>query len=196
MQDNTSAPRYPQPVLEFAILGFLYESRLHGYELRTRLAALTGHIRPISDGTLYPAIKRLVDERCVVKELESGVAAPRHMLKITAHGGDRLLHMLREPEDVYFKDENHWFCLLSFLRYLDDDPTAQAAILRRRLDFLSSPSSFFYENGRALTAEEVDDPFRAGILRIARATSGTEMEWLEATIAELNDKSGRSGMGN
>lgn len=183
-------------MLEFAILGFLYESRLHGYELRKRLAALTGHIRPISDGTLYPAIKRLVDERLVVKELESGVAAPRYMLKITAQGGDKLLRMLREPEEVYFRDENHWFCLLSFLRHLDDNPAAQAVILKRRLDFLSSPSSFFYENGRALTAEEIDDPFRAGILLIARATSATETEWLRATIAELKGKSGRPAVGN
>ena len=48
-------------MLEFVILGFLFEGRLHGYELRKRLAALTGHVRPLSDGTLYPAIKRLVD---------------------------------------------------------------------------------------------------------------------------------------
>ena len=143
-------------MLEFAILGFLYESRLHGYELRKRLAALTGHLRPIADGTLYPAIKRLVDDHLVVKELEPGEAAPRHMLMITADGGERLMRMLREPADVYFTDENHWFCLLAFLRHLDD-PAAQAAILRRRLDFLSTPSSFFYENGRALSAEDVDD---------------------------------------
>ena len=59
-------------MLEFAILGFLFESRLHGYELRKRLAALTGHIRPIADGTLYPAIKRLVEGGLVIKELEAG----------------------------------------------------------------------------------------------------------------------------
>jgi DNA-binding PadR family transcriptional regulator len=181
--------------LEFAILGFLYETRLHGYELRKRLAALTGHLRPIADGTLYPAIKRLVDDHLVVKELEPGEAAPRHMLMITVSGGERLMRMLREPVDVYFTDENHWFCLLAFLRHLDD-AEAQAAILRRRLDFLSAPSSFFYENGRALSAEDVDDPFRAGMLRIARATSDTEIEWLKTTIAELEGKTGRVGMGN
>jgi DNA-binding PadR family transcriptional regulator len=183
-------------VLEFAILGFLYETRLHGYELRKRLAALTGHVRPIADGTLYPAIKRLVDGRLVVKELEPGEAAPRHMLMITAAGGDKLLRILREPEDVFISDENHWFCLLAFLRFIDDNPVAQAAVLRRRLDFLSTPASFFYEDGRALRAEDVDDPFRAGMLRIARATSSTEVEWLEATIAELEGRSGRPGMGN
>jgi DNA-binding PadR family transcriptional regulator len=183
--------------LEFAILGFLYESRLHGYELRKRLAALTGHIRPISDGTLYPTIKRLVDTDLVLKNLEAGsIAAPRHMLELSPAGHGTLLKMLREPDDIFITDENHWFCLLAFLRYLDEDPAAQAAVLRRRLDFLSTPASFFYENGRALTAEEVDDPFRAGILLIARATSATETEWLRATIAELKGKSGRPAVGN
>lgn len=50
-------------MLELAILGFLYEQPLHGYELKRRVAHLTGHVRPIADGTLYPAIKRLERSR-------------------------------------------------------------------------------------------------------------------------------------
>lgn len=46
-------------MLELAILGFLAEGPLHGYELRRRVAALSGHTRPVSDGSLYPAINRL-----------------------------------------------------------------------------------------------------------------------------------------
>jgi len=182
--------------LEFAILGFLFEGRLHGYELRKRLAALTGHVRPLSDGTLYPAIKRLVDGELVVKNLEAGTAAPRHMLELTEAGRAKLLRVLAEPDDVFITDENHWFCLLAFLRYLDDNPTAQAAVLRRRLDFLTAPASFFYEDGRALSAEEVADPFRRGMLQIARVTSRTELEWLKATIAELDDQNRSARVGN
>jgi len=183
-------------VLEFAILGFLFEGRLHGYELRKRLAALTGHVRPLSDGTLYPAIKRLVDGELVVKNLEAGTAAPRHMLELTEAGRAKLLRVLAEPDDVFITDENHWFCLLAFLRYLDDNPTAQAAVLRRRLDFLTAPASFFYEDGRALSAEDVADPFRRGMLQIARVTSRTELEWLKATIAELDDQNRSARVGN
>src|SRR6185312_2581333 len=196
IEEDTSAPRYPQPVLEFAILGFLFEGRLHGYELRKRLAALTGHVRPLSDGTLYPAIKRLVDGELVVKNLEAGTAAPRHMLELTEAGRAKLLRVLAEPDDVFITDENHWFCLLAFLRYLDDNPTAQAAVLRRRLDFLTAPASFFYEDGRALSAEDVADPFRRGMLQIARVTSRTELEWLKATIGELDDQNRSARVGN
>lgn len=51
-------------MLELAILGFLYDTPLHGYELRKRLTALTGHVKPVAESTLYPAIKRLERTAC------------------------------------------------------------------------------------------------------------------------------------
>ncbi|GAA1952850.1 PadR family transcriptional regulator [Catenulispora subtropica] len=183
-------------MLEFAILGFLFDSRLHGWELRTRIAALTGHVRPIADGTLYPTIKRLADADLVLKNIEAGsIAAPRHMLEISPAGEAKLLHMLREPAEVFITDENHWYCLLAFLRHLED-PAAQAAVLRRRLVFLETPASFFYDGDKPLRAEDVDDPFRRGVLQVARATSRAELAWLKATIAELEAQAGRETVRN
>jgi DNA-binding PadR family transcriptional regulator len=46
-------------VLEFAILGLLHQSPVHGYELRKELAAVLGGRRSISYGSLYPALKRM-----------------------------------------------------------------------------------------------------------------------------------------
>ena len=46
-------------VLELAILGFLAEALVPGHELRRRVSQLTGYTRPVSDGSLYPAINRL-----------------------------------------------------------------------------------------------------------------------------------------
>ncbi|MEU5256686.1 PadR family transcriptional regulator [Streptomyces longwoodensis] len=172
-------------MLKLAILGFLYGQPLHGYELRRHLAALTGHVRPISDGTLYPAIKRLESDGMLVRETEPGTAAaPRHTLHLTAAGRDALLQHLRSPEQLDISDENRWFTVLAFLRHLDD-PTEQAAVLRRRLAFLNEPASFFYEDGRPLRAEDLTDPFRSGILRIARATTQAELAWLADTLATL-----------
>ncbi|WP_399088386.1 helix-turn-helix transcriptional regulator [Streptomyces sp. BBFR2] len=47
-------------VLEFAILGLLRESPMHGYELRKRLNTSLGVFRAFSYGTLYPCLKALV----------------------------------------------------------------------------------------------------------------------------------------
>lgn len=173
-------------MLELAILGFLHETPLHGYELRRRIAALTGHVKPIAESTLYPAIKRLEKAGWLRRETQPGaVAAPRHVLSLTPEGRGELRRRLAEPAALDISDENRWFTVLAFLRHLTD-PGAQAAVLRRRLDFLEQPSSFFYDGDRPLRAEEVDDPFRQGVLAIARATSRAELAWLRSTLANLD----------
>jgi DNA-binding PadR family transcriptional regulator len=177
-------------MLELAILGFLYDAPLHGYVLRKHIAALTGHVRPVAESTLYPAIKRLEKAGLLARATEPGsVAAPRHVLTPTEEGRSELRRRLAEPAQRDITDENRWFTVLAFLRHLDD-PAAQATVLRRRLAFLEEPASFFYEGDRPLRAEELDDPFRSGILTIARATSQAELTWLRDTIASL-DEAGR-----
>ncbi|WP_447035435.1 PadR family transcriptional regulator [Streptomyces sp. DSM 118878] len=172
-------------MLELAILGFLYDAPLHGYELRKRITALTGHVRPVAESTLYPAIKRLEKAGLLVRETQPGaVAAPRHVLNLTPDGRQELRKRLAEPAQGDITDENRWFALLAFLRHLDD-AAAQATVLRRRLAFLEEPASFFYDGERPLRAEELDDPFRRGILTIARATSQAELEWLRSTLTSL-----------
>jgi DNA-binding PadR family transcriptional regulator len=174
-------------MLELAILGFLYDTPLHGYELRKRIAALTRHVKPVAESTLYPAIKRLEKAGLLARATEPGaVAAPRHVLTLTEAGRQDLRHRLAEPDPRDISDENRWFTVLAFLRHLDD-AAAQSAVLRRRLAFLEEPASFFYDGDRPLRAEEVDDPFRRGILTIARATSRAELTWLRETIASLGD---------
>ncbi|MDT9696810.1 PadR family transcriptional regulator [Streptomyces sp. P17] len=174
-------------MLELAILGFLYDAPLHGYELRKRITALTGHVRPIAESTLYPAIKRLETAGLLERATEPGaVAAPRHVLTLTEEGRRDLRRRLAEPVQRDITDENRWFTVLAFLRHLDD-AKAQTTVLRRRLAFLEEPASFFYDGDRPLSAEEFDDPFRRGILTIARATSRAELGWLRETIASLED---------
>jgi DNA-binding PadR family transcriptional regulator len=173
-------------MLELAILGFLHETPLHGYELRKRVAALTGHIKPIAESTLYPAIKRLEKAGWLRRDPQPGsVAAPRHVLSLTAAGRAELMRRLAEPDALEISNENRWFTVLAFLRHLSD-PAAQAAVLRRRLAFLEEPSSFFYDDDRPVNAEEVGDPFRQGVLIIARATTRAELDWLRATLAALD----------
>lgn len=172
-------------MLELAVLGFLYDTPLHGYELRKRITALTGHVRPVAESTLYPAIKRLEKAGLLARETQPGsVAAPRHVLNLTAEGRSELRRRLAEPQQADITDENRWFTVLAFLRHVDDK-AAQAAVLERRLAFLEEPASFFYDGERPLRAEDLDDPFRRGILTIARATSRAELTWLRTTLSSL-----------
>lgn len=169
-------------VLELAILGFLAEGPLHGYELRRRVAQLSGYTRPVSDGSLYPAINRLVNSRLVDRRIEPGAAAAqRHILTLTEAGRAQLRQRLRHPADHEITDASRFFTILAFLSHLPDIAD-QHAVLRRRLEFLEEPASFFYDDGRPLRADDVGDPYRRGMLLIARATSRAERAWLHKVL--------------
>ncbi|WP_369258035.1 PadR family transcriptional regulator [Streptomyces sp. R35] len=176
-------------MLELSILGFLAEEPLHGYELKERIKALNGHVRPVSDGALYPAITRLVTAGKLGQHTEPGSsAAPRRMLSLTGQGREDLLERLRRPKQAEITDQVRFNTVLAFLRHLPD-PREQAAVLQRRLDFLTTPASFFYRDGEPVRAEETDDLFRQGILRVARATGEAERAWLTEAISLLRQPS-------
>ncbi|WP_329548114.1 PadR family transcriptional regulator [Streptomyces sp. NBC_01356] len=172
-------------MLELSILGFLSEEPLHGYELKERIKALSGHVRPVSDGALYPAITRLITAGKLDQHAEPGSsAAPRRILSLTDKGREDLLERLRHPKQTEITDQVRFNTLLAFLRHLPD-PREQAAVLRRRQEFLETPASFFYRDGSPVRAEETDDLFRQGMLRVARATGEAERKWLAEAIAQL-----------
>ncbi|WP_051854552.1 PadR family transcriptional regulator [Streptomyces sp. NRRL B-1347] len=180
-------------MLELAILGSLAEGPLHGYELRRRVEQLSGHTRPVSDGSLYPAINRLVKRGLLSRHSEPGAAAARrHVLTLNDAGRDELLQRLRDPAPHEITDSSRFFTVLAFLSLLPDT-AGQHAVLRRRLEFLETPASFFYEGDRPLRAEEVEDPYRRGMLLTARAVNRAEVAWLREVLDGGADGTGGSG---
>jgi DNA-binding PadR family transcriptional regulator len=171
-------------MLELAILGFLAEGPLHGYELRRRVAQLSGYARPVSDGSLYPAINRMVRDGWLDRHAEPGkAAAQRQVLHLTDAGRSELLRRLREPAEVDITDLTRFLTILAFLSLLPNYGDRQA-VLRRRLAFLEQPASFFYDGERPLRAREMNDPYRRGMFVIARATSRAERAWLRDMLAD------------
>ncbi|MEC3918405.1 PadR family transcriptional regulator [Nocardia sp. CDC160] len=170
-------------MLELSILGFLFERSMHAYELRQRISGLSGHIRPVSDGALYPALNRLRAAGLLTKDDDGA----RQVYTLTDAGRAELLRRLRNPAQVEITDRNNFFILLAFLRFLPD-PADQAAVLRRRLAFYEEPASYFYEQGRPLKAAEMPDRFRRGMLTLAAATANADKEWLRAEIADLEQQ--------
>jgi DNA-binding PadR family transcriptional regulator len=171
-------------VIELMILGFLAEGALHGYELRRRMEELHGYTRPISYGTLYPAIARLVKAGFVRQEAGPGRAsAGRITLHLTEVGRAALYERLRGASGTEITDGHRFMVVLAFLSLLPE-PADRDAVLERRLDFLSRPASFFYDNGRRLKADDIADPYRRGILISARATSTAERGWLTEMLTQ------------
>ncbi|GAA2463852.1 PadR family transcriptional regulator [Actinocorallia cavernae] len=172
-------------MLTLSILGFLAERPMHAYELRRRVSDLIGHNRPVSDGALYPAIKRLHQAGHVERQAEPGDSAPpRQVLRITPAGRTELLRRLSEPKETEITDGGAFFTLLAFLSQLPESER-QAAVLRRRLDFLTAPASFFSRSGTRVRIKDEPDPYRRGMLVMARAAQQAERAWLEETLREL-----------
>ncbi|WP_053616928.1 PadR family transcriptional regulator [Nocardiopsis sp. NRRL B-16309] len=169
-------------MLELAILGNLAEGPLHGYELRRRVERLTGYSRPVSDGSLYPAINRLVKRGSLTRRTEPGAAAARkNVLTLTDAGRAELLQRLREPSQHEITDFTRFLTILAFLSLLPDTEE-QHAVLRRRLEFLEAPASFFYEGDRPMRVSEISDPYRRGMLLTARAVTRAECAWIHEIL--------------
>ncbi|WP_448808716.1 EamA family transporter [Agromyces bauzanensis] len=176
-------PTLKEPtVLELSILGFLAESPMHAYELRRRITALTGHVRPVSDGALTPALRRL-ERRGLLDRSESAESGgpPRIVFGLTPAGKDELLHRLRDADGPDISDRNRWFTVLAFLHHLDD-AAEQRAVLERRLAFLEEPSRGFFADG---TPGADASPFRRGMNAMAGDIWRSEHRWLSGEIAEL-----------
>jgi DNA-binding PadR family transcriptional regulator len=98
-------------VLEFAVLGLLHESPLHGYELRKRLNATLGAFRAFSYGSLYPCLKALLAAGLVTESPEdvspTTVAGKRSRIvyQLTAEGKERFVTLLGQSGPSAWDDE-------------------------------------------------------------------------------------------
>jgi DNA-binding PadR family transcriptional regulator len=178
---------YCAGMLELSILGFLAEEPLHGYELRRKVARLSGYTRPVSDGSLYPAINRLVRDGLLERRQEAGAAAQRNVLTLTSTGRSDLERRLREPAEVDITDLTRFLVVLAFLSFLPD-ADERDRVLRRRLEFLEQPASFFYDGDTPLRRRDLTDPYREGLFVIAGATSTAERRWLRLQLAHDKDR--------
>ncbi|MEU1051564.1 PadR family transcriptional regulator [Streptomyces sp. NPDC005876] len=100
-------------ILEFAVLGLLRESPMHGYELRKRLNTSLGVFRAFSYGTLYPCLKTLVTNGWLIEEPgnTTETAAPlagrraKIVYRLTAEGKEHFEQLLSQTGPDAYEDE-------------------------------------------------------------------------------------------
>ena len=90
-------------VLEFAVLGLLHRTPMHGYELSKQLNMLLGTFRALSYGTLYPCLTKLYGEGLIAKEGDEsapdsrptrGPGRSKIVYRLTAEGKERFQDLL------------------------------------------------------------------------------------------------------
>ncbi len=102
-------------VLGLAVLGLLHDSPLHGYELRKRLAATLGMFRALSYGSLYPALRGLVERGWIVEQTDAAerpATSPpplagrrgRVVYELTADGKEHFQAALAESGPASWED--------------------------------------------------------------------------------------------
>ena len=109
-------------------------------------------------------------------------AVQRQTLRLTDAGLHELQARLSGASGHDITDGGRFFVVLAFLSNLPA-LADQHAVLRRRFAFLDEPGvGFFYDGDRALGFDEIDDPYRRGIMMTARVTSRAERAWLRETL--------------
>jgi len=93
--------------IKFPILGFLMDAALTGYDLKRRFQESVGFFYRVSDGSLYPALKKLARDKLVTMRTERHGKRARKVYSITPLGREHFLKMLAEPSPpVFVHDES------------------------------------------------------------------------------------------
>jgi DNA-binding PadR family transcriptional regulator len=180
-------------VLEFAILGLLHESPMHGYELRKQLTTKLGAFRAaISYGSLYPTLRRLQAAGWITEESGAPAAdAPlltnrrsRVVYKITAEGKERFQELLGSAGPETFDDPGFGVHFAFFAR---TDQATRLRILegrRRRVEERR-------EGMRDVLSRAAErlDAYTLELQRHGLDACEREVRWLEELIA--HERSGR-----
>jgi DNA-binding PadR family transcriptional regulator len=131
----------PRMDVKFPILGFLMEAEATGYDLKQRFQDPVGFFYRVSDGSIYPALKKLARDGLVKLRTERHGRRARKIYAITPRGRAHFMRMLREPAQpvfvfdesqvkMYFADRQPEIALEHMERSRRDDE-ARTAILAR-----------------------------------------------------------------
>src|SRR5271166_1562276 len=92
--------------IKFPVLGFLMDAEMTGYDLKRRFQESVGFFYRVSDGSIYPALKKLARDKLVTMRTERRGRRARKLYAITPLGREHFLRMLAEPSPpVFVHDE-------------------------------------------------------------------------------------------
>ena len=93
-------------VLEFATLGLLSQSPLHGYELRKRISAIYGPFRALSFSMIYPQLRRMLESGLIEEGARVEARRSKIVYRITKNGQKRFLDLTEEVSPDSYDDDS------------------------------------------------------------------------------------------
>jgi DNA-binding PadR family transcriptional regulator len=179
-------------VLEFAVLGILHESPMHGYELRKRCNAVLGSFRAFSYGSLYPCLKALLRAGWIAEEGDRA-AAPlagkrsRIVYRLTADGKERFQGLVAESGPSSWEDDGFGVHFAFFAR---TDAATRLRILEGRRSRLEERIDGF-RSSLTRTRERVDS-YTLELQRHGLDSVEREVRWLNELIESERQDTGGS----
>ena len=177
-------------LLEFAVLGLLHETPMHGYELRKRLNAALGAFRALSYGTLYPCLRGLLERGWIAEAAgpqlraaaTSGSRRARIVYELTAEGKERFQDLVKDAGPTAWEDDTFDVHFAFFAR-------TEAEVRLRILEGRRSRVEERLANIRSASAKNRErfDTYTAELERHGLDSAEREVRWLNELItAERN----------
>ena len=176
-------------LLEFAVLGLLHETPMHGYELRKRLNAALGAFRALSYGTLYPCLRELLDQGLIAQAVgtehaaaTSGSKRARIVYELTAEGKEQFQGLVKDAGPTAWEDDTFDVHFAFFAR-------TEAEVRLRILEGRRSRLEERLDNIRTRSAKNRErfDTYTAALERHGLDSAEREVRWLNELItAERN----------
>jgi DNA-binding PadR family transcriptional regulator len=178
-------------LLEFAVLGLLHESPMHGYELRKRLNAALGVFRALSYGTLYPCLRGLLDVGLIADASgadatgasgTSGSRRARIVYELTAEGKEHFQDLVRQAGPASWEDDTFDVHFAFFAR-------TETEVRLRILEGRRSRLEERLETLRTAAAKNRErmDSYTAALQQHGEDAAEREVRWLNELItAERN----------
>ncbi|MFX3636326.1 MAG: PadR family transcriptional regulator [Candidatus Pristimantibacillus sp.] len=111
-------------MIEFVTLGMLMQEKMSGYDIKKITEQTVGIFYKMSYGSLYPALKRLVQSTFLTEE-ETNDSKNKKIYSITDHGRAHFMQWLREP---LHSNKREYLIKIFFYDYLDE-PTKKQNLL-------------------------------------------------------------------
>ena len=171
-------------LLEFAVLGLLHESPMHGYELRKRLNTALGAFRALSYGSLYPCLRDLLGKGWIFEasgggsDVLSGSRRARIVYELTADGKERFQDMAESAGPTSWDDEEFDVHFAFFAR-------TKSEVRLRILEGRRSRLEERLANVRTASARNRErmDLYTAALQRHGEESAEREVRWLEELIS-------------
>jgi len=162
--------------LEFALLGLLTQTPLHGYELRKRMGAIFGPFRALSFSVLYPQLRRMMEAGLIEESVvESPSRRSRIVYDITPKGAARFEDLTETVSPETWEDEGFE------IRFAFFSPTSS----KNRVRILEGRHRRLKEKAEILRGELEKSPI--GIDRYLEEWRRHSLESADREIAWLED---------